>query len=81
MFVCYISLISVKPATAKKFSNRTHNCGELNGSHDGCAVTLCGWIESKQGKFIQIRDGYGIVQAVVKTENVSSHLNKFTLRI
>ncbi|GLV41546.1 Aspartyl-tRNA synthetase mitochondrial [Carabus blaptoides fortunei] len=59
----------VKPATVKKFSNRSHNCGELNGSHDGSKVTLCGWIESKQGKFIQIRDGYGIVQAVVRTEN------------
>lgn len=45
---------------------RTNTCGELNMSHVGQKVTLCGWIQKlrKLGgmTFIDLRDRYGITQ-------------------
>jgi aspartyl-tRNA synthetase len=47
---------------------RTHTCGELNKEHKDQEVVLCGWIHRRRdlGKliFIDIRDRYGITQAV-----------------
>src|SRR5215217_2646960 len=43
--------------------------------HDSQAVTLAGWVASKTEKgklvFIRLRDGSGVIQAVVFKKNVS----------
>jgi aspartyl-tRNA synthetase len=47
---------------------RTHTCGELNASHVGQEVVLCGWVHRRRdhGKliFIDIRDRYGLTQVM-----------------
>lgn len=52
---------------------RTHTCGQLNASHTGQEVTLCGWVDSKRNHggvlFINLRDLYGITQITVGPEN------------
>jgi aspartyl-tRNA synthetase len=51
---------------------RTNTCGELNMSHVGQKVTLCGWIQKmrKLGgmTFIDLRDRYGITQLAFNSE-------------
>ena len=48
------------------------------GRHEGETVTLRGWVynSTRRGKllFVQLRDGSGIIQAVVKKQNVSEEL-------
>jgi aspartyl-tRNA synthetase len=48
---------------------RTHNCGELRKSDVGKKVRIAGWIHSKRDHggvlFIDVRDHYGLTQAVV----------------
>ena len=48
---------------------RTHTCGELNASHAGSEVVLCGWAATRRdhGKliFIDIRDRSGITQVTI----------------
>jgi len=45
---------------------RTHTCGELNESHVGKTVSLCGWIQTHRNLgamcFIDLRDRFGITQ-------------------
>lgn len=69
---------------------RTHRCGELNKSHTGKIVTLCGWVDTKRNHggilFINLRDRYGTVQIVVepsspefsKAENLR---NEYVIRV
>ncbi|MEC7822767.1 MAG: aspartate--tRNA ligase [Candidatus Neomarinimicrobiota bacterium] len=49
--------------------SRTNNCGELNKTHIGSNVLLCGWVNSLRthGKiiFIDIRDRYGKTQVIL----------------
>lgn len=53
----------------KYFVNRETTCGELRKSDCGRLVTLVGWLESKRhGKFLQLRDGYGVTQIIVDSE-------------
>ncbi|XP_062552357.1 aspartate--tRNA ligase, mitochondrial [Armigeres subalbatus] len=57
-----------KPAV-NKFTNRTHNCGELRASHVNQEIVICGWLEfSRLNKFFTLRDGYGTIQIFIPDE-------------
>jgi aspartyl-tRNA synthetase len=51
---------------------RTHTCGELNKSHLGKKVSLCGWVHRCRDfgncVFIDLRDKYGLTQIVLDGE-------------
>ena len=53
---------------------RTHHCGELRLSNLNEEVTVLGWVSKKRNLgsllFIDLRDRYGIVQILVKTDEI-----------
>ena len=52
---------------------RTHNCGELRKENVGERVKIAGWIQKSRNLggllFIDLRDQYGLTQAVISGEN------------
>jgi aspartyl-tRNA synthetase len=65
---------------------RTHTCGELNKSHAGQEVILCGWVHRRRdhGKliFIDIRDRYGMTQVMFSPKDApAAHSLALGLRV
>uniref|UniRef100_A0A1Q3FCT2 Putative aspartyl-trna synthetase mitochondrial n=1 Tax=Culex tarsalis TaxID=7177 RepID=A0A1Q3FCT2_CULTA len=62
----YENPVSTRRLNTNRFTNRSHNCGELRARHAGQQVTLCGWLEFvRMNMFFTLRDGYGSTQVVV----------------
>ena len=58
---------------------RTHTCNELNESHIGQTVTLCGWVNAYRGHgtglvFVDVRDKGGVTEAVFETVGDSAEV-------
>ena len=55
---------------------RTHTCGELRLADEGKTVTLCGWVQTARDMnhfaFVDVRDRYGITQALFPNEEGAS---------
>ena len=70
---------------------RTHFCGELNKSHEGAEVKLCGWAHRRRDHggviFIDLRDKKGLAQIVIDPDTPEafkageSIRNEFVLRV
>ena len=70
---------------------RSHYCGELDASHVGAPVELCGWVHRRRDHggviFLDVRDRTGIVQVVYDPDTVESFAiaerirNEYVLRM
>ncbi len=62
---------------------RTHTCNQLNLSHIGLSVSLCGWIDTVRDHggvlFVDLRDHYGITQIVVSDDRMIAGMPKETV--
>lgn len=62
-----------------RFTNRTHTCGQIDDHLIGQEVNLCGWIEYQRlGKFVVLKDCYGIVQLFIKNKNLQEIVKKLS---
>ena len=64
---------------------RSHYCGELNESHLGQEVTVCGWVHRRRDHggviFCDVRDRTGLVQVVFRPDaSQGSHERASSLR-
>jgi aspartyl-tRNA synthetase len=59
---------------------RTHTCGEIREKNIGESVRVSGWLENVRDhggvKFLDLRDQYGILQAVVEDEALLEGISK-----
>lgn len=62
---------AVSENIVRRFANRQATCGEMRKDDVGRIVTLVGWLDSKKhGKFLQLKDGYGITQIIVDADDL-----------
>jgi aspartyl-tRNA synthetase len=63
---------------------RTHTCGELNESHLGQEVDLCGWVHRRRDHggviFVDLRDREGLVQVVFDPDTPEAFKTAETVR-
>ena len=65
---------------------RTHEAGSLRAEHAGQRVTLAGWVARRRDHggvaFVDLREASGVVQVVIRDEQVAHHLrSEYCLRI
>jgi aspartyl-tRNA synthetase len=65
---------------------RTHDAGSLRAEHVGQTVTLAGWVARRRDHggvaFIDLREGSGVVQVVIRDEEAARPLRaEFCLRV
>ena len=65
---------------------RTHEAGSLRAEHDGQTVTLAGWVARRRDHggvaFLDLREASGVVQVVVRDEEVAHQLRaEYCLKI
>ncbi len=65
---------------------RTHDAGSLRAEHVGETVTLAGWVGRRRDHggvaFLDLREASGVVQVVVRDEEVAHHLrSEYCLKI
>ncbi|XP_055296387.1 aspartate--tRNA ligase, mitochondrial isoform X3 [Sitodiplosis mosellana] len=54
------------------FLNRKHTCGSLRVSDAGKIVSLVGWTDKKNPKFMHLIDGYGNMQVLIESDELKS---------
>jgi len=65
---------------------RTHQAGNLRAEHVGTNVTLAGWVARRRDHggvaFIDLREASGVVQVVIRDEEVAHHLrSEYCLKV
>src|SRR5215470_4136455 len=64
---------------------RTHNAGTLRPTHVGEVVTLAGWVARRRDHggvtFIDLRDGSGVVQLVMREEAAHALRNEYCVKV
>ena len=65
---------------------RTHDAGALRAEHVGQTITLAGWVANRRDHggvaFIDLREASGVVQVVVRDEEVASNLrSEYCLKV
>ncbi|XP_031623397.1 aspartate--tRNA ligase, mitochondrial isoform X2 [Contarinia nasturtii] len=57
------------------FINRKHTCGSLRISDAGKKVSLVGWTDKKNSKFMHLTDGYGSMQILIENDELRAIAN------
>lgn len=58
------------------FIHRKHTCDSLRLRDAGKIVSLVGWTDKKNPKFLHLMDGYGSTQVLLETDELKSTLDK-----